>query len=503
MADDTHSGRHYDYIDFSVEIRESDDRNRYVVAVSSPEGQVQEETSLPFNERELQDKLRDVEVALLRSGGSRRRIGTPDEQTIQGFGRALREAMFVGQVETHYRMNLREAKRENKGLRLKLHVQPLEQSTLPWEFVCYPELQLQKVRSMSQDSSFWQPVAKLCQDQQAEKPRDYDMVDSGDDFQRWPKLKPVLRDCGTTIVEAYHVADATSRRHQAKHWWIVLFAALFAMSAVLFAIVQLSPLGPRVPSAKVFEVLAAGAVVASVGLGWKAAFSKHWLVKREEAEQYRFSKFGFLLNPELWNGVTPETRQGRLREWIERLDTFDWQTLKRLAVREGSALEVVLPTTTAHIDEAVLKQIVDYYKEKRLCNQLWYFNDQAERRHFWQMFTREAPVLFLLFSISAALLHFVLDSIDRLHTMSFWLLMLAACLPVVGAATRTLRTAHEFGRNTLRFQATSNELKQLATVFHRTANPQVKLDILQKVERVLEAERREWLRLMIDAEWFG
>jgi hypothetical protein len=43
MANDTRSGRRYEYIDFSLEIRESGDRNRYIVAVSSPEGQVQEE----------------------------------------------------------------------------------------------------------------------------------------------------------------------------------------------------------------------------------------------------------------------------------------------------------------------------------------------------------------------------------------------------------------------------------------------------------------------------
>src|SRR5215211_422979 len=138
MMDDSHPGRRYDYIDFSLEIREGGDRGRYVVVVSSPEGQVQEETRLPFNEWELKDKLRDVEVALLRSGGSRRRIGTTEEQTVQGFGRALFQAMFVGQVETHYRIILREAKRQNKGLRLKLHVQPPELSTLPWEFVYDP-----------------------------------------------------------------------------------------------------------------------------------------------------------------------------------------------------------------------------------------------------------------------------------------------------------------------------------------------------------------------------
>jgi len=93
----------------------------------------------PFDEWELKDKLRDVEFALLRSGGSRRRIGTPEEQTIQVFGRALFEALLIGEIGTHYRVSWREARRQNKGLRVKLHVRPPELSSLPWEFVYDPK----------------------------------------------------------------------------------------------------------------------------------------------------------------------------------------------------------------------------------------------------------------------------------------------------------------------------------------------------------------------------
>jgi hypothetical protein len=37
-----------------------------------------------FDEWELKDKLRDFAFALLRSGGTRRRIGTLEEQTMNG-----------------------------------------------------------------------------------------------------------------------------------------------------------------------------------------------------------------------------------------------------------------------------------------------------------------------------------------------------------------------------------------------------------------------------------
>lgn len=139
MSDHSHSGKRYDYIDFSLEIREGGDHNEYVVAASSPEGEVKEEMRFPFDEWQLKDKLKEVEVALLRSMGLRRRIGTSEEETIREFGQALFEAAFVGDVEAYYRISLREARRQNKGLRLKLRVGPSELSALPWEFIYDPK----------------------------------------------------------------------------------------------------------------------------------------------------------------------------------------------------------------------------------------------------------------------------------------------------------------------------------------------------------------------------
>jgi tetratricopeptide (TPR) repeat protein len=133
------SASHWEYVDFDLEIGEEREARKYPVSVRSPEGEAQEEMSFPFDEWELRDKLKDVEVALLRSGGKRRRIGTPEEQAIQGFGRALFEALLVGDVGAHYRVSWREARRQNKGLRIKLRVRPPELSALPWEFLYDPK----------------------------------------------------------------------------------------------------------------------------------------------------------------------------------------------------------------------------------------------------------------------------------------------------------------------------------------------------------------------------
>ena len=83
------------------------------------------------------------------------------------------------------------------------------------------------------------------------------------------------------------------------------------------------------------------------------------------------------------------------------------------------------------------------------------------------------------------------------------LLMFAACFPVIGATVRTVRTAHEFSRNALRFKAVSHELNQLTDDLQQRTDPREELRVLRGVEKALEAERREWRRLMEEAEWFG
>jgi Trp operon repressor len=137
MDEQSGSMSSWDYLDFELEIRESESRG-YAVAVHSPAGEAQEEMSFPFDERQLRDKLKDLEIALLRSGGTRRSLST-EEQTVQNFGRSLFEAVLVGKVGTCYYRSMDQAQQEGKGLRLKLHVKPPNLTVLPWEFLYDPD----------------------------------------------------------------------------------------------------------------------------------------------------------------------------------------------------------------------------------------------------------------------------------------------------------------------------------------------------------------------------
>jgi uncharacterized membrane protein HdeD (DUF308 family) len=133
---DAHSGSmsSWNYLDFELEIRGGGPRE-YPVTVRSPAGEAQGQMRFPFDEWELKDRLQSLEIALLRSGGTRRRMPSSEEHTVQDFGRGLFESVLVGDVRTRYEMSLSEARRQGKGLRLKLRIQPSELAVLPWEFL--------------------------------------------------------------------------------------------------------------------------------------------------------------------------------------------------------------------------------------------------------------------------------------------------------------------------------------------------------------------------------
>jgi hypothetical protein len=357
---------------------------------------------------------------------------------------------------------------------------------------------------MSDDSDNLQSIIEPRERRIPKEPRDYDMDDS-DEFDRWPNLKSELIYCKTTVGEAYHEADSASMFHQTEHKVLVFVATVCGMLAVLFAIVQLSTFQqPNMAWVMYAEAGAAFVAVVAVVFGIRAAFSKRWILEREKAERCRYLKFVFLTRPKLW------TRRNWLRDRVQELSSLDKETLEQWAEREDDTFKDVPLDAPANIDQAKLEDLVNYCREKRLRYQRYYFEAQAQRRRYWERLTSLAPVLFFFASILAALGHFVYDLIKHglfahheLDEISLALIFLAACLPVGGAAFRTLRIAHEFGRNALRFRATAHELRQLEAELQGEASSQVKLEILQKAEQVLEGERREWLRLMIDAEWYG
>lgn len=63
--------------------------------------------------------------------------------------------------------------------------------------------------------------------------------------------------------------------------------------------------------------------------------------------------------------------------------------------------------------------------------------------------------------------------------------------------------ASERRRNAVPFQAKHYALGQLKKELQRETDPDTIYHLLWQCERIMEAEHREWLRLMIQVEWFG
>jgi len=61
------------YLDFELEIGVGQGRDYPVAVLRSPAGEARATMRLPFDEIQLESRLKDLKIALLRSGGARRR----------------------------------------------------------------------------------------------------------------------------------------------------------------------------------------------------------------------------------------------------------------------------------------------------------------------------------------------------------------------------------------------------------------------------------------------
>ena len=79
----------------------------------------------------------------------------------------------------------------------------------------------------------------------------------------------------------------------------------------------------------------------------------------------------------------------------------------------------------------------------------------------------------------------------------------ASVLPVIGVLFRTIRGAFEWGRNENRYLALEHYLTHARELLREAPDARGIWYIMQKTEDELADEHRSWMRLMIEAEWYG
>ncbi len=346
-------------------------------------------------------------------------------------------------------------------------------------------------------------------------PPDFDMVDTDADTPACEPLRFALttfRDnvlcTGKAVVGAYHEADSDALRNQKFHQILSTLAAVFGTTAVLFAIVQLSGFTPAHWPMWV-EVLAAGIALLAIVLGYAQARQHQWLFQRHKAERYRLLKFRFLISHHLWRGEKERWLE-ELNEAAGKIEKLSRRTLHEWLSTTGLPSRPPDPAKFQFTPET-LRALANYYLKKRLEVQRRYFDMQANRNEDFNRYTRRLPPLFFFCSSVAVLGHFLIDIASgkghELHGVSVLLIVLAAAFPVLGAGVRTLRSAHEFARNTLRYRAQCNMLTERgqALAAEIAKEQPVAREIFHDLwccEELMEFEHREWLSLMTEAEWF-
>lgn len=127
-----------DYSDFELEITKGTGQDYSVALIHSPAGEVHEIMHFPFNELELNNALKDIQIALLEPIEGKRQIVPYEEKTVREFGKKLFDALITGEIHSCYNVSLREAAKKDMGLRIKLRINPPELTSLPWEFLFDP-----------------------------------------------------------------------------------------------------------------------------------------------------------------------------------------------------------------------------------------------------------------------------------------------------------------------------------------------------------------------------
>lgn len=123
------------YEDFEISLEMIEGNSYRVAVLRSPAGEAQETVVFPFDTIALQLHLTQIENALLKSGGGRRRTPSPNEQAVLNFGKALFDFLMHGEVGRRYEVSYDRCQQAGKGLRLKLRIQDAHLAALPWEFL--------------------------------------------------------------------------------------------------------------------------------------------------------------------------------------------------------------------------------------------------------------------------------------------------------------------------------------------------------------------------------
>jgi hypothetical protein len=315
------------------------------------------------------------------------------------------------------------------------------------------------------------------------------------------QFKRVAEDVEARVNGALAPADAKAVRlrdlYRDLAWWCSILGTL----AVLLAIAQMFVSERHhglLMTLFVLEGLSALAVGIGVIYGINVGAHHGWLLERYKSEQLR-ALHALSLIAMFEGKFDPKALETR----IDQVNKATKHHLEEWLGREVEETGVATPAPIA--PPGPLKEFRDMYIAIRLAPQSEYLVSAEARHERLDRKTRRIPPILFFASVACVIVHVLLHPFDNhaAEEIAHVMLLLAAMLPVIASGLRTYREAAQFSRNASRFAAKAVALRVMREQLLRATTHHEAAEVARRAEDLLESEHREWLRLMIDAEWFA
>jgi hypothetical protein len=339
-----------------------------------------------------------------------------------------------------------------------------------------------------------------------------EMEDLPEDLRAPARLGGFLRRCDELIREPFREADQRAVCFQRKHRRLT--TAVTVTGTLALWLTSLSFLYGLARPSLWFEAACVAATFLLVGAGLVVRWQGKWLLWRFKAERYCLLKFRMLAEPLLWTSESDQGWSRRLEKEADRIRRLEHQDLDGEASREEVAC-VAPPGVAGRVDPQEMARLAAYYRRRRLSPQIAYFNASARKvrpaNRLWAPLVFFASVLFSGAQVGMELGARLSAPQTEDHAHDFFLrlfLLISLWLPALFAGVRTYQAANEFARNRSRSLARAAALSEIAARLPEATrealdpDPASLLTNLALCEAILSADQREWLRLMLDAEWY-
>ncbi len=343
---------------------------------------------------------------------------------------------------------------------------------------------------------------------------DQDMVRQSPFPTRSSHLSGVLAFYQDSVARDFRKYNTSAVNYRSLYKYTSFIAVLFGTLAILMTIFQLfaSYLDLRVPWIKDVEFFIIVLAFSAISVGLIGGIQRRWLLNRYKAQRCRLLKFGSMIDPQLWceSGIPWEDRFSSWKDSVERnlVKLGNLKDVHKAALR-GGLDESNLQISQCAVNQDDLREIGLFYREFRTGVQLSYLSSRAETHLFVDRSTKLFTQLLFIVSVGAIIGRYLIEVLqdETLWLVSAVLLLIAVSIPVITLGVRTYRSTLEFGRSAMLFRSKLNALhhldKHLEDVLKREPiDPKQLFPLLRDCEQFFDSENLEWVRIMLDAEWF-